>query len=234
MSEEKLLSAFPESSLIFLQELSENNNREWFNANKKRYENDLRAPAIELVLALGTALQEHFPSVTYDTAVNGSGSLMRIYRDIRFSKDKTPYKDLIAMGFPEGRGKKMKASSFGIQISATEAGLMAGVFGFDKEQLTQYRDAVVNDKLGHELLEAVNQVQAAGDYEISGAHYKRPPRGYQLPGDERDDYLLYSGLWASYPTIPRDVVLSESFVDGVIEHFVNMSPIQQWLVKVFA
>lgn len=234
MSEEKLLTAFPGAGLTFLQELSENNNREWFNANKKRYENDLRAPAIDLVIALGTALQEHFPSVTYDTAVNGSGSLMRIYRDIRFSKDKTPYKDRIAMGFPEGRGKKMKASSFGIQISATEAGLMAGIFAFDKEQLTQYRDALVNARLGHELVEAINQVKSAGDYEISGAHYKRTPRGYELPGDERDEYLLYNGLWASYPTISHDVVTSESFVDVIIEHFVNMSPIQQCLVKVFS
>ena len=234
MSQEKLLSAFPQAGLDFLQELSENNNREWFNANKKRYEDDLRTPAVELVITLGERLQEHFPGVSYDTAVNGSGSLMRIYRDTRFSKDKTPYKDRIAMGFPEGGGKKMKASSFGIQISATEAGLMAGIFSFDKEQLTQYRDAVVNKKTGHELVEALKQVKSAGDYEISGVHYKRPPRGYDLPGDERDEYLLFNGLWASYPTIPRDVVMSDSFVDVVIEHFVNMSPIQQWLVKVFS
>lgn len=233
MSNENVMTQFPETALDFLQDLTENNNREWFQANKKRYENELRDPAIELVVALGTRLQEHFPNVNYDTAVNGSGSLMRIYRDTRFSKDKTPYKDRIAMGFPEGAGKKMQAPSFGIQISADEAGLMAGTFGFDKEALQIYRQAVVDKKLGAELVKAVKDVQSAGNYDISGAHYKRPPRGFEMPDDERGQYLLYNGLWASYPTIERDIVTSDSFVDTVVEHFVNMSPIQQWLAKVF-
>lgn len=234
MSNPNVMTRFPETALDFLQDLSENNNREWFQANKKRYENELRDPAIELVVALGTGLQEHFPNVTYDTAVNGSGSLMRIYRDTRFSKDKTPYKDRIAMGFPEGTGKKMQTPSFGIQISADEAGLMAGVFSFDKEQLQTYREAVTDKELGFELVEAVKKVQSSGSYEISGAHYKRPPRGFEMPDDERGEYLLYNGLWASYPTIERELITSDSFVDSVLDHFVNMSPIQQWLVKVFS
>ena len=174
MSNPNVMTRFPETALDFLQDLSENNNREWFQANKKRYENELRDPAIELVVALGTGLQEHFSKVTYDTAVNGSGSLMRIYRDTRFSKDKIPYKDRIAMGFPEGVGKKMQTANFGIQISADEAGLMVGVFSFDKEQLQTYREAVTDKELGFELVEAVKEVQSSGNYEISGEHYKRP------------------------------------------------------------
>jgi len=234
VAEKKAKQGFPQSSLNFLQDLSENNNREWFTANKDRYEQDLRDPAIELVIAIGTGLQTHFPDVRFDTAVNGSGSLMRIYRDTRFSKDKTPYKDRIAMGFPQGDGKKMQVASFGLQISATEADLMAGIFGFDKDQLKHYRDAVVNDKTGLPLVDAVKKVQSAGDYDIGGAHYKRAPRDYEMPGDERDEYLLHNGLWSSYSGIPKEVIISDEFVDIVVDHFVKMSPIQQWLAKVFS
>lgn len=169
------MQGFPETALDFLQDLSENNNREWFNANKKRYEQDLRDPAVKTVIAIGTGLQAHFPDVTFDTAVNGSGSLMRIYRDTRFSKDKTPYKDRIAMGFPQGNGKKMQVASFGLQISATEADLMAGIFAFDKAQLKIYRDAIVDDEKGSALVKAVKKVQSTGDYDIAGSHYKRTP-----------------------------------------------------------
>lgn len=231
---EQTISHFPEAGLTFLQELSENNNREWFQANKKRYEQELRDPAVELVVAVGTGLQEKFPNVSYDTAVNGSGSLMRIYRDTRFSKDKTPYKTEIAMGFWEGAGKKMQVSSFGLRITANDAGLMAGIFGFSKEQLARYRQAVVSETSGWELVEAVKEVEATGDYEIGGTHYKRPPRGFDMPDDERGQYLLHNALWASYPHIARDIVVSEAFVDTVISHFEKMSPVQQWLSKVMS
>ncbi|MEM9955216.1 MAG: DUF2461 domain-containing protein [Chloroflexota bacterium] len=234
MSQTPTMTAFSQEALTFLHDLRENNNREWFNANKKRFKDELQAPSVELVATLGTRLQEHFPEITYDVAINGSGSLMRIYRDTRFSKDKTPYKENIAMGFSAGAKSKMAKPSFGIQIGAESAGVMAGQFGFDKEQLKTYRDAVSDTTQGNAMLEAIQAVQSAGNYVIKGAHYKRIPRGYNALDDERDPYLLYNGLWASYETIPADVVTSDVFVDTVIEHFVAMSPIQQWLQEIFS
>lgn len=228
------MTAFPSEALNFLKDLRDNNNREWFNANKQRFKDELQAPSVQLVATLGSRLQDHFPEIIYDLAVNGSGSLMRIYRDTRFSKDKTPYKENIAIGFSAGAKKKMAKPSFGIQIGANSAGLMAGQFGFDKEQLKQYRDAVSDIKHGQAMLDAIQQVQSAGEYTINGAHYKRVPRGYEPLNDERDPYLLYNGLWASYETMPAKIVTSDEFVDTVIHHFVTMSPIQQWLQEVLS
>lgn len=231
MSEIATFTGFPKEGFAFLEELRANNEKAWFTENKQRFVDDVQTPALALVATLGEGLREHFPNVNYGTQINGSGSLMRIYRDVRFSKDKTPYKTEIAMGFWEGSRKKMVDPSFGLRITPNDAGLMAGIFGFDKAQLAAYRDAVVDDVLGYELLEAVKQVQANGNYSIIGEHYKRVPRGYIAPEDERAPYLLYNGLYTSLESIPRDIVESREFVDIVLEHFVKMSPIQQWLVK---
>ena len=80
---------YPEEGLRFLVDLAANNNRDWFEENKAIYQNHLLAPSQSLVLALGERLKEISDDVQYDTRTNGSGSLMRIYRDVRFSKDDT-------------------------------------------------------------------------------------------------------------------------------------------------
>ena len=75
---------FPLSGIDFLRNLADNNNRQWFNAHRTEYEEFVYNPALELVTALGEELAAAFPPVTYNTAGNG-GSLMRLYRDTRFS-----------------------------------------------------------------------------------------------------------------------------------------------------
>ena len=232
MSDIATFTGFPAEGFEFLADLTANNNKDWFTENKVRFVEDVQRPAVALVATLGVGLQEHFPNVDFGTQVNGSGSLMRIYRDVRFSKDKTPYKTEITMGFWEGSRKKMMNPSFGLRLTANDAGLMAGTFGFDKDQLAAYRDAVVDETLGWELINAIKQVEEAGDYHIKGGHYKKAPRGYTSPEDERAPYLLYNGLYASLDSMPRHTVESAEFADVVLEHFVKMSPIQQWLVKV--
>jgi uncharacterized protein (TIGR02453 family) len=76
---------FPPGGLTFLANLEQNNNKVWFERNKNRYQQDLLAPAQGFVAAMGEALQTLVPEIQYDTRANGSGSLMRIYRDVRFS-----------------------------------------------------------------------------------------------------------------------------------------------------
>ena len=83
----------PEAGLHFLKELAENNNRPWFEAHKKAYQSQVEEPAVALVIALGERLKTLSPNLIYDTRTNGTGSLMRIHCDIRFSKDKTPYRN---------------------------------------------------------------------------------------------------------------------------------------------
>ncbi len=224
-------TGIPPAGLRFLEELAENNNREWFEANKHVYQDELQAPTLSFIVELGERLKTISEGIQYDTRTNGGGSLMRIYRDTRFSKDKTPYKTNITLMFWEGEGKKTEKPGFGLRYDVDGAGLMVGMHGFPKPMLTAYRDAVLDEDLGTELVVAVEQVKQAGDYTIGGEHYKRVPRG--LPADhERADWLRYAGLYTYSPQITVDDLTSPQLVDKCFAHFEKMAPLQRWLVKV--
>ncbi len=225
-------SGFPEAGLRFLEELTVNNERPWFEAHKAVYKEELLQPSVAFVAMLGERLREIAPKIRYDTRTNGSGSLLRIYRDTRFSKDKTPYKTNISGMMWEGAGKKMACPGFGFQLEASRMSLVAGQFGFSKEQLHTYREAVADDVLGDELQTAVSQIQQSGAYEIMGSHYKRIPRGYDS-NHPRADLLRHNALYV-HPLQPisRDKVMTAEIVDICMAHFEKMLPIQQWLVKV--
>lgn len=222
---------FPMAGLHFLADLEVNNEKAWFEANKAAFQSQLLAPAVEFVTAVGTRLQSISNKIQYDTRTNGSGSLMRIYRDTRFSTDKTPYKTAVAGMWWQGSGKKTEVPAFGFQVTKNRMELMAGMFGFSKEQLEAYREAVADEKLGKELVEVVTAVTASGQYQISGQHYKKVPRGFD-PEHERAEYLLYHHLYVHPKTaVPASVVISPELVDICMAHFEQMAPIQQWLVK---
>ncbi len=80
---------FPLEAMQFFADLEHNNNRDWFQAHKPDYQNHIIAPGKAFVLALGQRLAAISPHIQFDTRTNGAGSMLRIYRDIRFSKDKT-------------------------------------------------------------------------------------------------------------------------------------------------
>ncbi len=223
---------FPKQGLDFLVALRENNTREWFNANKQTYKTQLQEPTLAFIDEVGERLQKISPHIRYDLSTNGSGSLMRINRDTRFSKDKTPYKDRIAFMFWEGDGKKTQEPGFGMQIESHSAGLMAGMFGFDKPMMTAYREAVLHDALGEALQSLLDDFKKGGVYEVDGGDtYKNVPRG--LPSDHlRAELLKYRGLWIRQPAIDRAVLTSPDIVDVVVDHFTAMAPLQQWLVNV--
>jgi len=223
-------AGFSQSTQQFLQDLRDNNNRDWFIENKKAYEATVKKPAITWVQAMGTRLQDIDEQLVADTRTNGSGSLMRMARDTRFSKDKTPYKTNIAMLWWRGAGKKTEHPAFGIQISPDDAGLMTGMHGFPKPMLEAYRQAVVDDALGEALLEAVQTVEANG-YEVMGKHYKTTPRGFEKD-HPRAEWLKYNALYTHAIDITWDTLMSDTLVNFCFNHFQKMAPIYQWLVKV--
>ncbi len=227
----KTFSGFPAEGLQFLADLEMNNERPWFQARKQLYLDNIVAPSVAFVEAMGERLQSISPHINYDTRTNGSGSMMRIYRAVRFSKDKRPYKTYIGLVFWEGSGKKTECPAFYFGLDADGAGVHVGLYGFPKPLLTAYREAVVDDKLGSELETAISQVQAAGDYQVSGQHYKRVPRGYDKD-HPRADLLRHNTLAGSAPKLETAVVTSPALLDICFEHFKNMAPLQQWLVKI--
>jgi uncharacterized protein (TIGR02453 family) len=190
----------------------------------------LLEPALAFVVALGQRLKELSPYIIYDTRTNGSGSLMRIYRDVRFSKDKTPYKTHVTMMFWEGAGKKTQNPGFYVRIEPAGASIFVGQHIFSRPTLAAYRDAVVDETTGTELEAAIEAVRVAGAYQVGGEHYKRVPRGYG-PEHERSGLLRYNGLYAFAPRVGAQHLTSPDLVDLCFEHCRYMAPLHRWLVK---
>ena len=126
---------FPPEGLTFLRRLKRNNNREWFQAHKDVYEEKLKAPMTELVLALGGAMQGFAPEMEAEP----QKAIYRIYRDIRFSSDKTPYKTHIAAIFaPRGMSKNTSASLY-FHVAPDEVVIAGGIYMPDAAALRALR-----------------------------------------------------------------------------------------------
>ncbi|MCB0035909.1 MAG: DUF2461 domain-containing protein [Anaerolineales bacterium] len=223
-------TGFPADGLQFLADLETHNNREWFETNKSRFDENLLQPAVAFVEVMGQRLQTILPGLQYDTRTNGSGSLMRIYRDTRFSKDKTPYKTHLDGLFWEGDGKKTLLPAFGFRLQAAGMEIMVGLVAFLREMLTNYREAVDDEQTGIELNNILARIQQDGRYRLGGEQYKRVPQGYAAD-HPREVLLRFKGLHAHPAQIPADVVRSATLVDVCFEHFQALAPLQQWLVK---
>ncbi|MBD3285508.1 TIGR02453 family protein [candidate division WOR-3 bacterium] len=221
---------FPEKGLKFLKNLAANNNKEWFEDNKEVYRQQLVAPSLSFITEFGQLLQKKLsPDIVFDTRTNGAGSLFRIYRDVRFSKDKSPYKTHLGVLFWEGEGKKMANPGYYFHLEPGGAVIYAGQYIFDKQTLQKYRSAVADEERGSELEKAIQKVKKAG-YEISGQHYKRVPRGF-APDHPREELLRYNGLYAQSPAIKVAELTSPQLIKACLEHCKNMAPIQEWLVN---
>lgn len=229
MAQSKGFTGFPTAGVQFLRDLRDNNDKAWFEAHKAAYLADVQGPALALVEALGGRLKEHYPAITFDTRTNGSGPLMRLYRDTRFSADKSPYKTNVAMMFTFGAGKKMESPGFGLQITPEKVEMFAGIFGFPKPLLEAYRRAVLTEKHGKALEAAAQAVQRAGAYPLGGETYKRVPTGYDAE-HPRAHWLRFTGLYAGGPDISLEVAATPALVEVMMTHFAAMSPIPLWLV----
>jgi uncharacterized protein (TIGR02453 family) len=180
---------------------------------------------------MGDRLQFISPHIQYDTRTNGQGSLMRIYRDVRFSKDKSPYKTWVGIRFWEGAGKKTECPGFFLWIESGQAGLYTGMYGFSKAMLNAYREAVDDDGLGSELETAIEAIKAAGKYKIRGEEYKRVPRGFE-PDHPRAALLKHKAIYASSPRMTPDELSSPELIDICMDHCESMAPLHHWMVKV--
>jgi len=219
---------FPQAGLQLLQELSQNNNKPWFDAHKSAFRANLLSPDAALLDELGQALGQAFPSLS--PTAGGGGTLARIYRDTRFSADKSPYKTNIAMMFNPNKGQRMQTPGFGLQLTPQQVELVVGLFAFDKTQLERYREAVVDETLGPALEEAAQRVMAKPDYMLGGQELKRVPQGYAAE-HPRAEWLKYKGLHAFALSISLEVAQTPALVETALAHFQHLAPLYDWLMR---
>jgi uncharacterized protein (TIGR02453 family) len=177
----------------FFRELKENNNRDWFEANKKRYEAHVREPLLQFIAAFGLRLAEISPHFVADARRTG-GSLFRINRDIRFSKDKTPYKTAAGLHFKHEVGKDVHAPGFYLHLEPGGVFAGVGIWQPDPPTLAKIRDAIVDYPEQWQRVstdEAFNALYTRG-----GETLKNPPKGYD-PNHPFVEDLKYKDFIAS-------------------------------------
>ena len=125
---------FTRKTFGFLRDLSENNDREWFQANKGRYEEDVKRPALEFIRDFSESLKTLSPHFKADPRANG-GSLFRIYRDTRFSKDKSPYKTFTGIQFRHDRGKDAHTPGFYLHLEPRQCFVGLGIWHPDGKRV---------------------------------------------------------------------------------------------------
>jgi uncharacterized protein (TIGR02453 family) len=218
-------AGFPRETVRFLAGLRDNNDKAWFDAHRADYEAAFLAPAVAFVEALGPRLRKIEPGVAAEARVNGS--IMRINRDIRFSKDKSPYKDHMDLWFWTGDKKGWDSSGFFFRLTPDRLLLGAGMHGFMPPALARYRQAVLDPKRGAALARLVEALRADG-YDVGTETYKKVPAG--APADHpRAALLRHSGLHAGWEGKHPAQLRAPAFADFVAERFKAVAPLHRWL-----
>ncbi len=222
-----MFNGFNKDAIEFLKDLKQNNTKVWFEDNRSRYEKAILEPNIEYVNEMGEHLQVLVPSIKAKPKV--SGSLFRIYRDVRFSKDKTPMKSKIGILFWQGQAHRMQSSCFYMHYDINEVFYATGIRGFKTVLLKTYREYIKIDENRNSLHAILQNLKNKG-YDIPEAHYKRYPLGFDK--DDENVYLsLYNCMFA-YKVFPIDeVFFTEEVVNRAFKLYEDMFELQQWLYE---
>jgi uncharacterized protein (TIGR02453 family) len=217
-------SGFPKKLYTFLKELSENNNRDWFNANKERYVRYAKEPMVAFIVAMKGRLELISPSYIADPRTSG-GSMFRIYRD-RFSKDKRPYKQNIGCQFRHEAGKDAHAPGFYVHLQPGNNFAGGGIWLPPTPVLNTIRSAI--DKKQDEWIEVkkfIEQSEYVTYY--PGESLKRPPGGFSADHPLIED-LKQKTFFAGRPFSKKEVT-SSGFIDLVEMTFHDLVPLMRFL-----
>jgi uncharacterized protein (TIGR02453 family) len=218
---------FPKKTISFLKKLSRNNTREWFEANRDKYNSDFLEPCFQFVVDMGDKLQDLDPDIVAIPKIDKS--IFRLHRDVRFSKDKTPYKTNAGLYFWNGKVKKMEASGFYFHLEPKYFGVGLGMYMFPPHLLKKYRDVVSNTASSKELHQIVRSLEKKG-YSIGGQKFKKTPKGYD-PNIKYPGYLLFEGIYAWFESDDFKKLADGKTVNFIFKIFKDMLPLHRWLVK---
>lgn len=217
---------FTAQGMSFLRQIEKNNNRDWFHENKSDYESLVRIPALNFIDDMANDLA-HLSPHFLALAKKVGGSLMRVHRDVRFSRDKSPYKTNIGIQFRHEMGKDVHAPGFYLHIEPGDCFIGVGIWRPDSSALGKIRDAIVeHDK---NWLYAINDKSFKKNFKLSGESLKNGPRGYDrnhvlIEDLKRKDFIAIS-------QVDDNVALSKNFKQQVIKRFTEAEPYMQFLCK---
>ena len=217
---------FRQESIDFLSELSRNNNRDWFAENKARYEEEVLDPALRFIERMQTPLEEiapHFLAVPKRVG----GSLMRVYRDTRFSKDKTPYKTNVGIQFRHEQAKDVHSPGYYLHIDPNEVFVGVGMWRPPADALAAIR-ARISDR-PKVWLAARDEKRFRRHFDLAGESLSRPPRGFAKDHPQIDD--LKRKDFIAVKSFAVDDVVSPRFPARVETAFRAADPLMAFLCQ---
>ena len=215
-----------EAYVSFFQELELNNHKQWFHEHKKRYETEVKKPFLDLLERLIPTLSALEPAIPTDA----KSALFRINRDVRFSKDKTPYHILLKAGFSPG-GKKSRLPGFYLGISATTIHVGGGLFTVQPTDLKAIRMLIAN-KPDDFMAIVTSDVFVSNFGELKGEKSKRLDK--QLLPIATKAHLIANKQFYAMKELPvADYLNSEALVDVLVEKFRVINSLNQFLKEAF-
>lgn len=210
----------------FFRELKENNNRDWFQANKERYENDVKEPLLTFIAAFAERAPEISSMIMAIPRVQG-GSLFRIYRDVRFSKDKTPYKTGAGLHFRHKRGKDVHAPGYYLHLEPGEVFAGAGIWKPNTATLTKIRTKIAEHP--QQWLEIIEDKELKKRFRQGGDSLKRAPKGFDpehplIDELKRKDHLVSVDL-------NQEIACAPDFLDVYVKICQDAAQYMEYLTQ---
>lgn len=217
-------AVIPKSLFKFLRDLKKNNDRDWFADNKSRYQQDVLGPAVELVAQLEKPLARVAPMLLVVPKAH-NGSVMRVYRDTRFSRDKQPYKTNVGISFRHQAGKDVHAPGVYVHIDPQECFIGAGCWRPESSVLSAIRSAIDSDPKGWKR--ARDQKDFREHFELVGESLKTAPRDYPKDHPMIDD-LRRKDFIAVAP-ISQSEMTGDGIVDLIVMRVKQARPLMRFL-----
>ncbi|MES2390209.1 MAG: DUF2461 domain-containing protein [Acidobacteriota bacterium] len=213
---------FEPEALKFLRGLAKHNDREWFNARKDVYERTLKAPMLAVIDAVNHAMVEFAPDHVRDP----KKTMMRIYRDTRFAKDKRPYKRQVSAWWARRGMEKTSGGGFYMHVHPNELLISCGVYMPERAQLLAIREWMAeNHEAYRAMVKSVLKAKVGGVKmtEVGGEGLTRMPKGFAA--DHPAGELLRAKNWGVHVSLPGEVALEPRLVKEIVRGFTLAAPI---------
>jgi uncharacterized protein (TIGR02453 family) len=218
-------AGFPKDFFAFFRELKAHNERPWFEANKERFRDSVQAPMSAFIAEMAPKLKKVSKNFVADPKPNG-GSMFRIYRDVRFSRDKRPYKEHAACHFRHAAGRDVHAPGFYMHFAPGEVMFGGGMWMPPPDALAKIRDAIAKNSAAWKKVKT-DKTFIKHFETIDGDALTRPPRGYD-PAHPFIEDIKRKSFFAMHEA---DVKLAASpkLVDAVADTFQAAGPLMRFL-----
>lgn len=220
-------NGFSTDFFAFFAELRDNNNKEWFTANKPRFKDVVQGELSDFVTAMAPRLAKVSPHYIADPRPNGK-SIFRIYRDLRFSKGGKPYKENAGIHFKNERSTDVHAPGFYIHLAPDEVFFGGGIWKPAGPDLKKIRDAIVNDPKGWAKIVKSKPITDIFDG-IHGDGLVRPPKGFDADHEHIED--LKRQTFFAMRKAKISLTKKPEFPDEVAKTFKAASPFMAFIAK---